>query len=404
MSNSGRWRTVFRKEFSEVWRERRSLFQLVLMPLLITPLLLAGVGKMTRSRIDDARKESVTLGIVGAKNSRLVQELIAGQNAAQTHVSFRPVGTRAEAEAAIQKRDLRAALIVPADAETAVEESRPIDLILLSDQGSDESQNAADSARKLFDKFTTVVVARRMQAADLPMQTAEPLRLVEKSVAGGGGAGMMMLTTLLPYILSLSAILGGVGVAFDAVAGEKERGTLETLLVSPVARRELVLGKFLTVSAIALVNSVFSVIGMLWPFYVKFPMFAWMAAGGLKLSGGAIAALFFVQMPVALLGAGLLLTISTLSRNQKEAQGYLAPLMLVMSVASMMTVLLKTESPLWWALVPVTNSGLVLKQALSGIVNPTFVAVACGASLLYAAVAIFYARTVFEKESVLLKA
>jgi sodium transport system permease protein len=399
-----RWQTVFRKEFSEVWRDRRSLFQLVVMPLLITPLILAGVGKMTRSRFDEAQKEKVTLGVVGTKNSRLIEELIAGQDPAQTRTIYRPVASRAEAEAAIQKRDLRAALVVPEGADTAVEESRPIDLILLSDKGSDESQNAAGRAREQFEAFSKVVVARRMQAADLPMQTAEPLRLVEKSVSGGGGAGMMMLTMFLPYILSLSAILGGVGVAFDAVAGEKERGTLETLLVSPVARRELVLGKFLTVSAIALVNSVFSVLGMLWPFYVKLPMFAWMASGGLKLSGGAVAALFFVQMPVALLGAGLLLTISTLSRNQKEAQGYLAPLMLVMSVASMLTMLLKTESPLWWALVPVTNSGLVLKQALSGIVNPTFVAVACGASLLYATLAIFYARSVFEKESVLLKA
>jgi sodium transport system permease protein len=404
MNKSGRWQTVFRKEFFEVWRDRRALFQLVLMPLLFTPLLLAGVGKMTRSRVEESQTERVTLGIVGAKNSALVTELIVGQDAGRANTLFRPLASRAEAEAAIRKRDLRAALVVPEDARSAEDDSRPIDLILLSDEGSNESQDTARRARDLFGKFTDIVVARRMRDADLPIQTAEPLRLVEKSVAGGGGAGMAMLTLFLPYILSLSAILGGVGVAFDAVAGEKERGTLETLLVSPVARRELVLGKFLTVSAIALVNSVFSVLGMLWPFYVKVPMFAWMASGGLKLSGGAVAALFFVQMPVALLGAGLLLTISTLSRNQKEAQGYLAPLMLVMSVASMLTMLLKTESPLWWALVPVTNSGLVLKQALSGIVDPTFVAVAFGASLLYAAVAIFYARSVFEKESVLLKA
>ncbi|MGC4045319.1 MAG: ABC transporter permease subunit [Armatimonas sp.] len=399
-----RWTTVFLKEFLEVWRERRSIFQLVVMPLLITPLLIASVGKMTQARVQEARKETINVGIIGLKNSPDIKQLVDGQNPKQTQAVFVPVADIAQAESEIAQRKLRAVIVVPEDAQAALDEFRPVDLTVLNDPGNDESQTAAGRARAVFDSFGGLIVSRRLREADLPLQAAEPFRMNEKSVKGGGGAGMMMLTMFLPYILGLSSILGGIGVAFDAVAGEKERGTLETLLVSPISRRSIVTGKFLAVAAVALVNSIFSVIGMLWPFYVKMPIFAVAASGGLKLSAGAIAALFFVQMPVALLGAGVLLTISTVSRNQKEAQTSLAPVMLMASLGSMLTMLLKTESPLWWALVPITNAGLVLKQALAGIVNPTFVAVAFGSSLVYAAVAIFYARSVFEKESVLLKA
>lgn len=398
------WTTVFRKEFLEVWRDRRSLIQLIITPLLITPLLIAGVGKMTQSRMQEARKETINIGIVGLNNSPDIKQLIDGQNPKETLTVFVPVADQAQAENEVIQRKLRAVVMVPEDAQAAVDESRPVGLTILNDPGSDESQMAAARAKAVLENFGGIIVSRRLHEGGLPIQTAEPFRIKEKSVKGGSGAGMMMLTMFLPYILGLSAIMGGAAVAFDAVAGEKERGTLETLLVSPISRRSIVTGKFMAVATVALVNSVFSVVGMLWPFYVKLPMFAVAASGGLKLSAGAIAALFFVQMPVALLGAGLLLTISTISRNQKEAQASLMPVMLLGTIGSMLTMLLKTESPLWWALVPVTNAGLVLKQALAGMIDPTFVAVAFGSSLLYATVAIFYARSVFEKENVLLKA
>ena len=96
-----------------------------------------------------------------------------------------------------------------------------------------------------------------------------------------------------------------------------------------MSRRDIVFGKFMAVSAVSLVSSLLSLAGMIWPFYVHLPMFAWMTKAGLSLHPAAIVAILLVQIPLAVLGAGLLLTISTFARNQKEAQTYLAPVLLL---------------------------------------------------------------------------
>ena len=239
----------------------------------------------------------------------------------------------------------------------------------------------------------------------LSQQLAQPFTISSKSVAGGGGAGMMMLTMFLPYILAIYAVIGGASVALDSVAGEKERGTLETLLVSPVSRRELVLGKFGAVVIATLLSSILSLLGLILRVSLGGPLFGGSgdSGSGLKLSGMAMAAMFLVQIPLAVMGAGLLLCVSTFARNQKEASTYLMPVMMFSSVAAMMTMFLKATSPLWWAFFPVTNAALVLKQALEGSLSPTFVALATASSILYAAIAVFYATSVFQKEQVLLK-
>ena len=125
--------------------------------------------------------------------------------------------------------------------------------------------------------------------------------------------------------------MGGVYLANDSVAGEKERGTLETLLVSPASRRDLVLGKFMAVASVSLVSCLLSLAGFVWPFYIKLPMFSWMTREGLSLHPAAVLAILLVQVPLAVLGAGILLTISTFARNQKEAQTYLAPVLLIVN-------------------------------------------------------------------------
>src|SRR5207248_39526 len=95
------------------------------------------------------------------------------------------------------------------------------------------------------------------------------------------------------------------------------------------------------------------------------------------------------------------LALSTYARNQKEMQTFSVPVMLLATVGSLLSILLKPNSPLLWALVPITNAALVLKQALQGIVDPPFIALACGTSLLYAAAAVLLAAHLFSRESIL---
>ena len=392
------WRVIFKKEFREIFSDSRTRFNVIVSPLLITPLLLAGIGTMARQQAKESRAEVVTIGVVGLEKAPTLAQELKGTDGKK--IVLKPVATLAEAEAQVLKRTIRAAIEVPDDAEECLRGEQSVPLAILQDGGNEDSIQAADRVKDLIKERGDLIVARRLQDKGLSVQLVRPFTVGDHKLPGGG-AGMLMLTTFLPYILAISAIMGGLMAATDSVAGEKERGTLETLLVAPVSRRDIALGKFCTVTATALVSSFLSIVGLFLPFYIKIPLFSWMNQSGLTLGPTAFAAILLVQLPLAVLGAGVLLAMSTLARNQKEMQTLVGPTVLVGMVGAMLSLLVKTGAPLFWAVVPITNASLVLKQALQGALSPTFVIVACGTSVLYAALAVAFAARLFKKESVL---
>jgi sodium transport system permease protein len=394
-----RWRVVLRKELREVFRDRRTIIAVVISPLLITPGLFGILGAVIRGQAKQAQAESYRIGVVSSTQQPTISRALA----AIPHLEIAEV-TQPEAETEIKDRRLRAALILPADAETRLSEQRTVGIRFLVDEGNDESVAAAQRVREGLSAAGTRLVADRLRDRSLSTEIVTPFNITEEPVRGGGSKAMLLLSMFLPYVLTISGISGGLYAANDLVAGEKERGTLETLLVSPASRRELVIGKYLTVATVCMVSSFLSVVGLMLSFMLPGKAFAWVSQGGLHLSAPSIAAILLVQLPLAVLFAGLLLALSTFARNQKEAQTYIGPLMLIVIVPAMVSMLIKSEAPWTLALVPVLNATMVLKQALSGTFNPLFIAVAAFASLGYAALAILFATRLFENEHILLKA
>jgi sodium transport system permease protein len=393
-----RWRTIFKKEFGEIFRDPRTRFGTIVSPLIISPLILILVGGMTRKQVEDRRTEIIKVAVVGKENAPSVYPLLAKI----PQMTLTPMEKTAAGNA-IHAREIQAAVVLPADTEASLAAQKPTDITIVFDAGYEASRDAADRVEAAFSEtIGPKIVTIRLKEKSLAPEIITPFTLKQTPLPGGAGAGVLMLAMFLPYILSLSAIMGGTQLANDTVAGEKERGTLETLLASPVSRRDIVIGKFLAVACVSLVNSMLSIVGMLWPLWFKLSLFG-EAASTLKLGVGAIIAMGLVQIPLAILGTGILMTISTFARNQKEASTYLLPTILCVSVGAICSMLLPATAPLYWAFIPITNAALVLKQALQGLLNIPFVAIACGTSLLYAVIAIWVAIQAFQKESILLK-
>jgi sodium transport system permease protein len=209
---------------------------------------------------------------------------------------------------------------------------------------------------------------------------------------------------MLPYILILGAFGGAIYAAFDQVAGEKERGTLETLLVSPASRRDIVFGKFTAVVGVCIVSSVLSLVGFMIPFYSGLKAFAWLAKGGVHLSPAALGVALLVLLPLSVLFAGALLALSTFARNQKEAQTYLGSLFPLVLLPAMLSMFIGTDAGRHIALVPILGASVIIKQALSGSYDPVFIVLAFAGSVFWAGLALAFATRLFQKESVLIKA
>jgi sodium transport system permease protein len=392
-------RIVYGKELRETFRDRRTFWNAVVSPLLITPAFLAVVGGAIKYREAKSKEERHTFGVVGAaSNPRTFESLKATPRS-----EWRPL-SRQGAEEQIRSRKIEAAVEIAPDSDGRLERDLDAKLALLFDPGHDTSREAMQRVQAHVAVLGQKVVRERLKSKNLPGQLAAPFDVKETPVKGGGSMATMMLSGFLPYVLAMSALAGGIYAANDLVAGEKERGSLESLLVAPVSRLDLVLGKFATVATVCLMNSVFSVVGLLWPFYIRLGAFDWLAKGGLSLSFEAIFAIALVLLPLAVLFAALLLAISTFARNQKEAQTYLGPLMIVVMVPAMLSMMMKSEASMPIAFIPIFNITLIVKQALTSSIDPVFVAAAFGASLVYAALALLFATRLFQKESVLLKA
>jgi sodium transport system permease protein len=390
-------RIILRKELSEIFRDRRTIISVVVSPLLITPAMFAVMGTLISSQTDKVKTHTYTIGIVAPG------DLIRAALEHLPNTSIRPAQINT-VEHEIKSRHFDAAIVLPDNTEERLKAGRAIDVNLLYDAGNETSQAAAARISAGLAAVSQTLVAQRLTEHSLPADYATPFKVNEKPIKEGGSAANMILSMMLPYVLVISAFSGAIYAAFDQVAGEKERNTLETLLISPASRRDIVLGKFSAVVVVCLISSVLSIIGLMISFASKMKAYAWIAKGGFHLSPAAIGVMLVVILPLAVLFAGLLLAVSTFARNQKEAQTYLTPLFLAVLMPAMASMFIGTDVSKLVSLVPVLNATIIIKQALSGTYDPAFIVLALVASVIYAACALTIATMLFEKESVLIKA
>jgi sodium transport system permease protein len=391
--------TIYRKEFFEIFRDRRTVMSVIVSPLIITPGLFALMGTMITSQSEQAQKRTYKVGLVGAADAPvLMRSLRSAPN-----LSLRPI-EESQAEAEIKSHKLNAVAVLPPDADSRMIAGRAVSIRVLQDAGNEQSQTASARFSAGITAIGQRLLAARLRENHLPPDYAAPFKVTEQPIKSGGNMGSMVLSMMLPYILVIAAFSGAIYASFDQVAGEKERGTLETLLVSPASRLDIVLGKFGAVVSVCLVSSLLSIVGLVFTFSSGLKAFQWLAKGGLHLSPMAVLVTLMVMLPLSVLFAGVLLAVSTFAHNQKEAQTYLAPVFMAVLMPAMASMFLPTDVARTVALVPVLNASIIIKQALSGSYDWIFIGLAFLASAVYAAIALGFATKLFQKESVLIKA
>ncbi len=391
--------TIFFKEFREIFRDRRTVLSVIIGPLIVTPGIFALLGIAIGKKVEAAKLEVYKVGIVAPQASPRIADALGKTPGLEIQTV-----TAADAAKQIKERKLSAAAVLPVDAEAKIAAGNAVPVQILEDAGSETSRGAVGRIQDSLSHLGTQLITGRLRDNNLPADYATPFVVTEKPIEQGGSTAMMILSQMLPYILILSAFTGAIYAAFDQVAGEKERGTLETLLVSPASRRDIVLGKFGAVVGVCLISSVLAIIGFMLPFISHLKVFDFLTQGNIHLQPMAIGVILLVLLPLSVLFAGLLLAVSTFARNQKEAQTYLGMLFPLIAIPSVLSMVIGDNAGMGVALIPILNASIIIKQALNGTYNLTFILVAFGVSAAYAAFALLCATYLFQKESVLIKA
>lgn len=394
---------VYRKELTEALRDRRTLVTMLVVPLLIFPLLSVGFGSMVAVIIGKAQEEVPKVMIKGGEDSPEVVEGLRKTGAVQV------VPFQANWQKQIINKDIPLVIELPAGFEKNLAEQRDMTVTLYDYSGDLKSEVARGKVEKYFDEYRDSVIKDRLTAKNLPATLLKPFEVKPKNVAPpekSGGA--LFFGGFIAYIVVFLCLNGGMHPAIDLTAGEKERGTMETILSSPVSRSHLVLGKFLLVLTTALTTAALSVISMGVSFAIANQLHATPVQAGdsglnFHIGFGAALSVFIMAIPLAVLFAAVLITIATFAKTNKEAQGYIMPLMFLVIIPAIAAMLPGIDLTPKLALIPILNVSLLCKELVIGTYHWNYIAIIFTSTCIYAAFALFLAVKMFQRESVLFR-
>ena len=395
---------VYRKELTEALRDRRTLITTFLVPLLMIPVLGAGFTGGMSALIGSAKKEKPKVMIIGGEDSPAVVEALRGNS------RINVVPTAADWKTQVVEKKVRAAVEIPDHFEQDLGKGRAGTVKINIYGGELKSEIAAANIESFLKEYRDGVAAERLAANHLPADLMKPFLVKRQNIASPEKEAGAVLGGIIAYMLIFMCLNGAMHPAIDLTAGEKERGTMETILSSPVSRTHLVLGKFLLVLTASLITA------MLLMFSVsvsstalqKSHVLDQVADEGeetpqLSLGPAAIASVIIMAVPLTVLFSAGLITIALFAKSYKEAQSYIAPLMFLVVVPAVSAMLPGVELTPKLSIVPLLNVSLLCKELVTGEYHWNYIVLIFASTCLYAAGALYLAVKMFQRESVLFR-
>jgi len=392
---------VYRKELRDLLRDRRTIISMIVVPVLVIPSLMLAFGALSARLVRKAAAETAPVMVLGGTNAPAIAARLAGL----PRISIVPPSP--DYTNLIAEKVVRAAVEIPEGFGASLTSDAPATVRIYHYQGEIKSQFGADAVRDFFQQVRDEAVSNRLAEHHLAPGFLRPFEIERSNVAPPQKVGGNLIGGIIPYVIILMSLTGAMYSAIDLTAGEKERGTIETLLCSPAGRTEIVLGKFLMVLTAALSTTLLSLSSMGGSFLAATRLLGRLAGEGARLplvvDLPGLLLVFLMMVPVAVMFAALLLALALFARSSKEAQSYISPLMIVVIVPAVSAMLPGVELDATLSLVPVLNVSLVSKEILSGTVHWGHVALILVSSSAYASVALAFAVWQFQRESVLFR-
>ncbi len=400
----GRLIRLCQKEWKETIRDRRTIMTLLLMPLLVYPLLSMALNRFLLSSAAP-ESERYTIGVASDSDGQRLQELLSDprskppvevlESAGGDLAQFKLVNTvDVDATRSVEPVDALRENRIDVAVEFRFSENRSAEILAYAYRGDAASQNAR---RILVERLQWLKLRDAQQAAkDAASGYSPPLEVTVTDV--GEVQSKPLLATVVPLVLVLMTITGAVYPAIDLTAGERERGTMESLMASPVPRFYVLFAKYTAVVVVALLTAIANLLAM----------FTTLWFGGLlpMLTGGEafpwIAVLQILGLLILFSGffSAVLLSLTSFAKSFKEAQAYLIPVMLLSLAPAMLSLMPGITLSGAMAIAPLLNIVLLARDLLSGSVQPAAALAAVVSTGAYAAAALAVAARLFGSDAV----
>ena len=386
--------TVFAKEFLENLRDRRTLISALLFGPLFGPLLFgAMVSRMLNQSVAES-DEPLHLTVSGRDHAPGLVRYLESQGVQLTFASF----SESAARDAVRSGAAPVVLILPMDYGPRFAAALPAPVLLVADSADSQTIKSADRARLLLGAYGSGVAQLRLQVRGMSPLLAMPVAVNEMDVATPTGRAVVVLG-FITYFVLFAVLMGGLYLAIDSTAGERERGSLEALLSLPVARGSLVGGKILATCAYMCLSLAISLTAFVFVFrFVPLERLGMSA----NLGVGTALAFFAICLPFVPLGAALMTFVASFTRSYREAQTYLTTVLLVptLPIAFASIYSLKPTSSLMF--IPSLSQHLLMTSVLKDEPIAVFDVVAsAGSSALFALLLFMLTARHWRRETML---
>ena len=390
-------RLIYCKEILGAIRDRRTLISMIIIPLVFYPLLFLGIGYFTLIGQEKSEALPSFVAVSGGENAPQLMEILK-QDEKINLIQFNE-NTKEEFRTGAVYLLIEISVSFTAN---EVQES-PQAIILQYDSTMQHSQLARKRVTALVDNYRQQIIRGRLELIGLNTNYIQPIQEQWLDVAAEERKIGSILGMILPYIIVILIFIGAMHSAVDITAGEKERGTLATLLVSQLSRMEIVIGKYFTVMTISATSMLLGLIGLSIAFLAPAYTFGELSLLKVNFTWPLFLLFFLVLTPLVGLASAILLLIGIFARNNKEASTYVTPIYIGAIFLGMVSLSQGMELAKPMFFIPILNNSFTFKELLMGTVNWGHILSTMVSNISIALIALWAAAYLFTRESVLFR-
>jgi sodium transport system permease protein len=381
-------KAIFLKEIKETIRDSKTLLIMTLLPIILYPLLAVGGSQIVIQQGKSIQSRTI---IVHISQNNSLTNFLNKKDKLKIIDSKNP-------QKDLKSGKINAYLSLDKDFEKNINSDTTARINVYVDQANINSLHAQVKLSEYLKDYKQFILEKRIKNLNINNNILTPIRAEFKNIAPKEKIGGFYLGNILPFIIIFMTILGAFYPAIDQTAGEKERGTLETLLTTPIKKYEIITGKFLTISLFAFITGLLNLLSMT----LSMTMFLSSDKINFSIPWESMFLIFLLLIPTTMFFVALMMLVSSLANSFKDAQNYLTPVYLIFGFPAMVTVFPGFTLNYQSALIPVANVSLLIKDLLLAKFDTGLIFIVLVSTTIYSIIAIAAATRLFNKEEILL--
>ncbi len=389
---NGLW-TVFKKEVVDNLRDRRTLTTIA-ASVIISPLILIGflwfAEKTVKEETDPVSAEAFQLPVIGAELAPNLMNWLRQNN-------IEILDPPTDPEAVIKSGERRVVMVIKPNFVDAFKSGRTAPVLLIHDSSvSGLERLGLTTVQRALGSYGSQIAQLRLVARGISPDVVQPIQINMSDVATPESRNAEIVG-MMPYLIIMFIMAGGMYLAIDSTAGEREKGSLESLLTLPVPRKDILLAKLLATSFFSAVTLLFMLISL-----SLFMQNAPVDAFNFNFTTKKLLHIFFTSLPFVFVASSMLILLASFTKSYKEAQSYLSFVMLIPTMPLMLLMFLSPEASMANMWVPSLSQALIIVETIKGEMIPWHLtALSMSVSLLVAAIFSTIAIKLYQRERIL---